>query len=57
MILRSEPLGAVQKRVLLQMGKLLAAREFYLVGGTALAAYLGHRRFVDLDWFTGEPSF
>src|SRR5437870_361966 len=55
MSLRREPLGAVQQRVLRQIGKLLTPREFYLVGGTALAAYLGHRRSVDLDWFTGEP--
>lgn len=28
---------------------------FYLAGGTALALQLGHRRSVDLDWFTPEP--
>lgn len=27
-------------------------RSFYLAGGTALALQLGHRRSVDLDWFT-----
>jgi len=31
--------------------------QFYLTGGTALAEfYLGHRRSLDLDFFTAEPS-
>ncbi|KAA6351134.1 hypothetical protein EZS27_001560 [termite gut metagenome] len=29
--------------------------NFYLVGGTALALYLGHRRSIDLDLFTPFP--
>lgn len=29
--------------------------NFALVGGTSLALRLGHRRSVDLDWFTREP--
>jgi len=29
-------------------------QHFYLVGGTTIAIYLGHRHSVDLDWFTGE---
>ena len=28
---------------------------FYLAGGTGLALYLGHRRSVDLDFFSAEP--
>jgi hypothetical protein len=28
-------------------------REFYLVGGTAIALYLGHRRSIDFDLFKG----
>jgi predicted nucleotidyltransferase component of viral defense system len=28
--------------------------QFYLVGGTALAIYFGHRRSLDLDWFTED---
>lgn len=32
-----------------------AERSFYLAGGTALALRLGHRRSVDLDWFTAAP--
>jgi hypothetical protein len=50
-----EILGRRQKRVLAQIGPMLSRRGFYLVGGTALALYLGHRRSVDFDWFTPEP--
>lgn len=43
-----------------QMLDLLGQREllrpFYLAGGTGLALHLGHRRSVDLDFFT-EQSF
>lgn len=34
--------------------KLAQFREFYLVGGTALALYLGHRISVDFDLFTSQ---
>lgn len=27
---------------------------FYLAGGTALALHIGHRRSIDLDWFTRD---
>jgi len=30
-------------------------KDFYLVGGTALALYFGHRRSVDIDLFTSKP--
>ena len=30
-------------------------RNFYLAGGTALALHLGHRRSVDLDFFSAQP--
>jgi hypothetical protein len=30
-------------------------REFYLVGGTAIALYLGHRRSIDFDLFKSSP--
>jgi len=30
----------------------MARDGFYLAGGTAVALHLGHRRSVDLDWFT-----
>jgi len=30
-------------------------REFYLVGGTAIALHLGHRRSIDFDLFKNKP--
>ena len=35
-----------------QLQTLPALKEFYLVGGTALALQLGHRNSVDIDLFT-----
>ena len=49
-----EVLPEEQLSVLRQAAPALARMGFYLVGGTALAIHLGHRRSVDLDWFTGE---
>src|SRR5437660_1652399 len=43
-----------QQRVLAQIGPALSRRGFFLVGGTAVALHLGHRRSVDFDWFTSE---
>jgi hypothetical protein len=45
-------LGPTQRRALKASGSFLTERGFYLAGGTALALRLGHRRSVDLDWFT-----
>jgi hypothetical protein len=45
-------LGSLQQRVLGRLAPLLTPRGFYLGGGTGLAVQLGHRRSVDLDWFT-----
>jgi len=30
-------------------------KEFYLVGGTAIALYLGHRRSIDFDLLKFNP--
>jgi len=49
-----EVLSRSQERVLAELGPFLTARGFYLAGGTAVALHLGHRRSVDLDWFTAE---
>src|SRR4030067_2479125 len=49
-----EVLPEEQLSVLRQAAPALARMGFYLVDGTALAIHLGHRRSVDLDWFTGE---
>jgi len=44
----------MQFHVLGIMAPFASQRQFYLGGGTALAIYLGHRRSIDLDWFTRE---
>lgn len=49
-----DALPTKQQRLLRRLGPVLTARKFYLGGGTALALRLGHRRSVDLDWFTSE---
>jgi len=46
-----ETLGQRQQQALREIGPLLRERDAYLVGGTALALQLGHRRSVDLDFF------
>jgi len=52
--LHVEVLGQRQRRVLAALGPVLGQRGFYLGGGTGVALHLGHRRSVDLDWFTSE---
>jgi len=32
----------------------LFSREYYLVGGTAIALHIGHRRSIDFDLFTNK---
>ena len=49
-----EALRAQQKRVLMDLGRFMSQRRFYMGGGTAIAIQLGHRRSLDFDWFTGE---
>lgn len=51
---RPEALEPRQLEVLHLLGPSLTERGFHLVGGTAVALVFGHRRSVDLDWFTGE---
>lgn len=43
------------KQVLEKLVKLEVINNFYLAGGTALALQLGHRKSIDLDFFT--PKF
>lgn len=50
----TQGLTAVQLEVLRKLAPFTLSRQYYLGGGTALAIYLGHRRSVDLDWFTSE---
>ena len=54
MSLHAEALSRGQTRAALVLGPLLSAEGFYLGGGTAVALQLGHRRSVDLDWFTED---
>ena len=52
-MLHPEILSDTQQRLLplvAQFGK-----EYYLVGGTAIALYLGHRRSIDFDLFKKAP--
>src|SRR5947209_16545143 len=49
-----EILGIRQHGLLAEMGPLMTRFGYYLAGGTAVALHLGHRRSVDLDWFTPE---
>lgn len=43
-----------QQRMLKRLGTFTGDRGFYLGGGTAIGIWLGHRRSIDLDWFTSE---
>jgi hypothetical protein len=52
MILHPEVMPPSQQNMLRQLGPIASARGFDLAGGTALAIQLGHRRSVDLDWFS-----
>ena len=54
MTLHAEILPPDQQDVLRQLGRPATECGFYLGGGTAIAAHLGHRRSQDLDWFTHE---
>lgn len=47
-----ETVTAAMREVLRAIGAQAFARRFYLAGGTALALRLGHRRSVDLDFFS-----
>lgn len=43
------------KSLLPGLGRVVSPRGFYLAGGTAAALQLGHRRSVDLDFFSPQP--
>lgn len=47
-----EALGQPVEKVLDDLHRLQVTSSFYLAGGTGLALHLGHRRSVDLDFFT-----
>ncbi len=49
-----EVINIKTERLLEALTKIKELRNFYLAGGTALALQLGHRRSIDLDWFSQE---
>lgn len=49
-----ETINKEAKRVLEKIAASGIAKNFYLAGGTALAIQLGHRKSVDLDWFSAN---
>lgn len=50
-------LTPLQRRLLAEIGQSSLRSDFYLTGGTALAAfYLHHRYSLDLDFFTTNPA-
>lgn len=52
MRMHEEVLAPRQRKVLKILSPQAARHGFYLGGGTAVALHLGHRRSVDLDWFS-----
>ncbi len=50
-----EVLALRQRKVLNVLSAQAARLGLYLGGGTAVALHLGHRRSVDLDWFSEVP--
>ena len=51
--MHDEILNAAQQKLLPLMSRF--RREYYLVGGTAIALHIGHRRSVDFDMFKPTP--
>lgn len=47
-----EVINAKTKRLFKALIKVREIRNLYLAGGTALALQLGHRKSIDLDWFS-----
>lgn len=50
-----EAINDQTRAVLEKIGQSPISNQFYLAGGTALAFYLGHRKSIDLDFFSKEP--
>ncbi|MBI5306105.1 nucleotidyl transferase AbiEii/AbiGii toxin family protein [Candidatus Wolfebacteria bacterium] len=48
----SKTINKQTKRVLDKIATTSLCNQFYLAGGTALAIELGHRKSIDLDWFS-----
>jgi hypothetical protein len=52
----SPRLSDEQRRALDRLSALPLMASFYLAGGTALGVHLGHRRSLDLDFFSRAPD-
>ncbi|MFH0923961.1 MAG: nucleotidyl transferase AbiEii/AbiGii toxin family protein [Candidatus Falkowbacteria bacterium] len=50
--MREEAINKKTKRLLSAIARSGLIKDFYLAGGTALALQYGHRKSVDLDWFS-----
>ena len=49
-----EILNKKTKSLLNEIGKTKVSKKFYLAGGTSLALQIGHRKSIDLDWFSKQ---
>ena len=47
-----ETISPIMRELLVWIGRQAFVTRFYLAGGSALALRLGHRRSVDLDFFS-----
>lgn len=54
LIWHEEAISPDVEELLRRLSREEALRSFYLAGGTALALHLGHRRSLDLDFFSAE---
>jgi len=54
-MLREETVEPATLGLLKKMVSLPELKSFRLVGGTALSLLLGHRKSIDLDFFTDQP--
>jgi hypothetical protein len=55
MTIHLETISEEQREAIGLLAPLLTSRQIYLAGGTSVALQLGHRRSVDLDWFSVQP--
>jgi len=51
-MLQTQAVDAKVLGLIKQLQSLEYVKSFYLVGGTALALYLGHRKSIDIDLFS-----
>ena len=50
-----ETISDAQRDAIVQLGPSITRNQMYLAGGTSVALQVGHRRSVDLDWFSLLP--